>query len=87
MSRLMELAGDQKKKYVVSIILAIIGVAAGIVPYFAVANLLIALLNGTREISYYITGCLIAAAGYLLKVFLYFLGDGEDKVERRIVYR
>lgn len=68
MSRLMELAGDQKKKYVVSIILAIIGVAAGIVPYFAVADMLIALLNGTREISYYITGCLIAAAGYLLKV-------------------
>ena len=30
--------------------------------------MLIALLNGTREISYYITGCLIAAAGYLLKV-------------------
>ncbi len=68
MSRLMELAGKQKKKYVSSIVLAILGVGAGIVPYFAVAHMLVALLDGSRELAFYGEWCLIAAAGYLLKV-------------------
>lgn len=68
MSRLMELAGRQKQKYVLSVILAILGVAAGIVPYFAVARMLIALIDRNRELSFYGTYCLIAAVGYLLKV-------------------
>ena len=42
LSRLMGLAGKQKKKYALSIVLAILGVAAGIIPYFAVARMLIA---------------------------------------------
>lgn len=70
MYRLMELAGEQKKRYVASIILAVFGVAAGIVPYFAVARMLIALIDGSRGFSFYAGCCLIAAAGYLLKVVL-----------------
>lgn len=68
MSRLMGLAGEQKKKYIAAIILAVLGVAAGIVPYFAVARMLIALMDGGHELSFYAMCCLIAAAGYLLKV-------------------
>lgn len=68
MSKLMGLAGEHKKKYVLSVVLAIIGVAAGIVPYFAVARILIALIDGSRELSFYAGYCLVAAVGYLLKV-------------------
>ena len=68
LSRLMGLAGKQKKKYALSIVLAILGVAAGIIPYFAVARMLIALIGGTKEISFFAAYCLMAAAGYLLKV-------------------
>lgn len=68
MSKLMGLAGEHKKKYVLSVVLAIIGVAAGIVPYFAVARILIALIDGSRELSLYAGYCLAAAVGYLLKV-------------------
>lgn len=68
LSRLMGLAGKQKKKYALSIVLAILGVAAGIIPYFAVARMLIALIGGTKEISFFAGYCLMAAAGYLLKV-------------------
>ena len=68
MARLMALAGEQKKQYVRSIILAVIGVAAGMLPYFAVARMVIALLSGVAERAYYGRWCLIAAAGYLLKV-------------------
>ncbi len=68
MARLMALAGEQKKQYVRSIILAVIGVAAGMLPYFAVARMLIALLGGVEDPAYYGRWCLIAAVGYLLKV-------------------
>ena len=68
MARLMALAGEQKKQYVRSIILAVIGVAAGMLPYFAVARMVIALLDGVADSVYYGRWCLIAAAGYLLKV-------------------
>ena len=68
MARLMALAGEKKKQYVRSIILAVIGVAAGMLPYFAVARMVIALLSGVAERAYYGRWCLIAAAGYLLKV-------------------
>lgn len=68
MSRLMGLADRQRKKYIISIILAILGVAAGIIPYFAVARMLVALLDGNRELSFYAGCCLTAAVGYLLKV-------------------
>lgn len=68
MSRLMGLAGNHKKKYAASIILAILGVGAGIVPYFAVAKMIIALIGNVRELSFYAIWCLIAAGGYLFKV-------------------
>ena len=68
MARLMALAGEQKKQYARSIILAVIGVAAGMLPYFAVARMVIALLGGVENSAYYGRWCLIAAAGYLLKV-------------------
>lgn len=70
LSRLMVLAGEQKKRYAVSIVLAVLGVAAGIIPYFAVARMLIALIDGTTELSFYAGCCLTAAAGYLFKVLL-----------------
>lgn len=68
LSRLMGLVGKQKKKYALSIVLAILGVAAGIIPYFAVARMLITLIGSTKEISFFAAYCLMAAAGYLLKV-------------------
>ena len=62
LSRLMGLAGKQKKKYAIPIVLAILGVAAGIIPYFAVARMLIALIGGTKEVSFFAGYCLMAAA-------------------------
>ena len=35
MSRLMELAAPYKSKYVLSVIMAVLGVAAGLLPFFA----------------------------------------------------
>ena len=46
MSRLMELAAPYKGEYVLSVILAILGVAAGLLPFFAVSKIVILLMDG-----------------------------------------
>ncbi len=48
-------------------LLAIIGVASGMIPYFAVANMVVKLIGGEKNISYYGFWCVLAAAGFILK--------------------
>lgn len=70
MKRLMEFIRPHKIGYTLSIILAIVGVAAGIVPYFATANMIVRLISGHREVSFYLQWCLIAGGSYVLKAIL-----------------
>ena len=65
---LLGLAADSKGKFVESVVLAIMGVVAGVIPYFAAAKVIVALMNGNREISYYGRLCLIALCAYIFKV-------------------
>ncbi|MBC8615415.1 ABC transporter ATP-binding protein [Blautia faecis] len=65
---LLGLAADSKGKFVESIIFAIFGVVAGVIPYFAGANIIVALMNGSRDIHYFGKQCMIALLAYLLKV-------------------
>ena len=65
--RLKEFAGPHKGGYVASVLLAILGVAAGLIPYFAVARMIIALLGSGGELAYYIIWCGVAAVGFVLK--------------------
>ena len=46
--RLIEFAKPHKAGYIVSVVLAVMGVAFGIIPYFATARMTIALLSGNR---------------------------------------
>lgn len=52
--RLIEFARPHKTGYIVSVVLAVLGVAFGIVPYFATARMTIELLSGNRDLSFYI---------------------------------
>lgn len=67
-ARLMELAAPYKKKYVLSIFLAILGVAAGLLPFFVVSKIVVLLINGETTISIYMKWCLLAGGGFLAKV-------------------
>ncbi|SHN70545.1 ABC transporter ATP-binding protein [Desulfitobacterium chlororespirans] len=67
LARLAEFAGPHKGKYLASVILAVIGVAAGLVPYFAVAQMIIELIGGGREPGFYLSWCAVAAAGFIFK--------------------
>ena len=68
MSRLMELAAPYKGEYVLSVILAILGVAAGLLPFFAVSKIVVLLMDGETSVSVYMEWCLIAGIGFLGKV-------------------
>lgn len=68
MFRLMELAAPYKSKYVLSVILAILGVAAGLVPFFAVSNIVLLLMSGETTVSVYMGWCGIAGVAFLGKV-------------------
>lgn len=67
---LMEFAGPHKKGYIISIILAVIGVATGIIPYFAVANMIIHLLQRNMNLFYYLQWCITAGVCFTLKAVL-----------------
>ena len=65
--RLVEFARPHKTGYIVSVVLAVLGVAFGIVPYFATARMTIELLSGNRDLSFYMMWCLISGGGFILK--------------------
>ncbi len=66
-SRLVDFAKPHKGGYIASVLFALLGVASGMVPYFAVAQMLISLIQGTGDLPFYFMWCGIAAAGFTLK--------------------
>ena len=64
----MQYAGSHKSKYVCSVILAIISVVCGMVPYFAVAKMVTAMIgHGDKDLSFFAGWCIAAAVGYIAK--------------------
>ena len=55
-------------KFIGSIVLAVLGVACQMVPYFCVAHIVTLMLSGERDFFRYIVACVIALCGYLGKV-------------------
>lgn len=64
---------DRKGIYAVSVILAIIGVLGGMVPYFAAGNMVVGIFNGIQEWSFYLYWGLIAGLSYLVKIVFHHL--------------
>lgn len=67
-SRLADFAKPHKGKYTASVIFAIAGVAAGFAPYFAVARMVVSLIEGNKELPFYLIWCGVAALGFTVKV-------------------
>ena len=65
---ILGLASDSKGKFIESVIFAIIGVVAGVIPYFMGAKIIVALMSGVTDIKYFGKLCLIALVSYILKV-------------------
>lgn len=67
---LLDFAAAHKGSYILAVVLAILGVAAEMLPYFAAARIVVSLLDGVRDSRYYLLCCLTAAGGYLAKGIL-----------------
>ena len=69
-SLLLNFAAPHKGKYISAVILAILGVIAGMIPYFSVARMVVALLDGNSEVKFYFIWCGIAALSFIAKGIL-----------------
>ena len=65
---IMQYAEQYKSKYVCSVVLAVISVICGMLPYFAVAKMVTAMINHEdKDITFFVLWCIAAAAGYIAK--------------------
>jgi ATP-binding cassette subfamily B protein len=65
--------GDHGGQYVLSVVLAIIGVAFSLAPYFVVIGVVQGLMDGVKDFSFYLSRCLIMAALWLGRVLFHAL--------------
>lgn len=73
LSRLREYAAPYTGKYTASVLLAIAGVAFGMVPYLAVSKIIVHLIEGGRDAGFCFRWLGIAALSYLGKALLHNL--------------
>lgn len=65
---MMQYASGYKSKYACSVVLAVLSVVSGMVPYFAVAKMVSAMIeHQDKDISFFVMWCAAAAIGYILK--------------------
>ena len=62
----LEFAGMNKSAYLISVIMAILSVIAGFIPYLFVANTVSALIDGNRDMQFYLMQCGCMAICWLL---------------------
>lgn len=70
-SWIIEFMGEKKSCFLLSIILAIIGVAASFVPYLLIADIVKNLLAANHEAAYYVTMVAWMGICWILRVFLH----------------
>lgn len=78
MLRLWELGEGQQGGLKRAVLSAVVGVLFGMLPYFAVAQIILGLLSGNQESSFYLTWCAVALVGFLLRATLYSLALSQS---------
>ena len=69
--RIWELGEKEHGKLITAVILAVIGVACGMAPYFAAAKIIVLLLGEETAFSAYLPWLITALAGFLIRTVLY----------------
>ena len=69
--RIWELGEKEHGKLIAAVILAVIGVACGMVPYFAAAKIIVLLIAGEIAFTAYLPWLIAALGGYLVRTVLY----------------
>ncbi|MBR4164480.1 MAG: ABC transporter ATP-binding protein [Solobacterium sp.] len=71
-------AGEHKKQYVVSVVLAILGVACSVAPFFVITKIVHGIMEGQKEVSFYVTQCLVMAVFWMLRVLFHALSTAAS---------
>ena len=69
--RIWELGEKEHSKLITAVIMAVIGVACGMAPYFAAAEIIVLLLAGENAFAAYLPWLITALAGFLIRTALY----------------
>ena len=70
--------GDHGGQYVLSVVLAIIGVAFSLAPYFVVIGIVQGLMEGVKDFPFYLNRCLVMAALWLGRVLFHALSTATS---------
>lgn len=73
MLRLWEMGEMEHNRLIRAVLSAVFGVICGMLPYFAAARMIIALLSGNTQTDFYLRWCFLALAGYILRAVFYAL--------------
>ena len=69
-----EIAKPEHGRLLLSVVLAVLGVVSGIVPFVSAAKIISGMISGNREWSYYLVFVAAAFAGFALKSLFYVMG-------------
>ena len=64
---ILGLAKECRGKFITSVILAVLGVVAGVIPFMMGAKVIVALMQGNKDMRYYTVLCLISLISYICK--------------------
>ena len=70
--------GDHGGQYVLSVTLAVIGVAFSVAPYFVVVGIVQGLMEGQQDFAFYLGKCLIMAALWMGRVLFHALSTATS---------
>ncbi len=82
--RIWELGEKEHGKLIAAVLLAVLGVACGMTPYFAAAKIIVLLLTGETAFAAYLPWLLAALGGFLLRTALY---NGALGISHRATFR
>lgn len=71
-------AGQKRTGYISSVLLAVIGAAFQILPFFVMARVIGKLLAGNREMSGYLMDCAVMAVFWLMRVLFHSLSTAQS---------
>ncbi len=74
MGRIWQISEKEHGRLLLSVVYAVLGVLAGILPYVAAARIISGIISGNEDWNYYLLMAGLALAGYILKSVLYAMG-------------
>lgn len=87
MMRIWQIAKPEHGRLLLSVVLAMLGVLSGIIPYISAAKIISGIIAGNKEMKYYIVFVFAAFIGFGLKSLLYAKGLCQPQSDLCIVRR